>query len=208
MTVPPPHPSTVAPVRSRTRRLSRDLIAAGVVEVGFEGLTTTKLARHLGVTHGALYRHVGNREQLVHLGVDRLIAAIDWGPAGVGWRALTAGRAWRLWALLEEHPGLAQEMSALESAPSAAKRVQFDTATQLIGLGFTEDGAFLAADLVHDLVFDVHIRTAVILSVHGDDVDVTGSEWFSKKLEVVLDGIGVALAPRRPRRPRRPDAPA
>ena len=177
----------------KVRRLNREIIAAGVVDVGFDGLTITSLAEHLGVVHASLYRHVDSRDELVSLGVDHVVRSVDWDDGATAWRAYLEGQAWALWDLLERHPGLSAEMAVLESAPSALRSRQADVARRLVELGFAPDDAALATDTVYDLPFDVFIRSSVI-NVARSSSD-PGRARFAAKLDLVLAGIEVRLAP-------------
>lgn len=67
-------------------------------------------------------------------------------------------------------------------------------------LGFSPDNAFLAVDLVMDLAFDVAIRSHYYYAHTPRRDDETNTLYFLK-LDVVLDGIAVRLAP-PPRRDR------
>jgi AcrR family transcriptional regulator len=178
----------------KVRRLNREIIATGVVEVGFDALTITSLAEHLGVVHASLYRHVANRDELVALGVDRLLTQTAWHDEDdADWRAYLEGQAWTLWELLEAHPGLSTEMAVLESPPSALKARQAQVAAQLESLGFAPEDAALAVDTVYDLPFDVFIRSSVINQARAQQDP--GRDWFARKLDLVLAGIEVRLAP-------------
>ena len=179
----------------KVRRLNREIIATGVVEVGFDALTITSLAEHLGVVHASLYRHVANRDELVALGVDHLLAQVVWhdDDLDLDWRPYLEGQAWTLWGLLEAHPGLSSEMAVLESPPSALKARQAHVAARLEALGFVPEDAALAVDTVYDLPFDVFIRSAVINQARAQQDP--GRDWFARKLDLVLAGIEVRLAP-------------
>lgn len=193
MTSVQPDPSTVGGRRRKVRRLTRELIAEAVLEVGFDGLTVTAVAERLDVAHASLYRHVQGRDDLVAAGVERLLATAEWPELTGGWRVDLEAQAWLLWRLLEAHPGVAYETAVLERAPSAIQRCIELTAAHLCSLGFDDEGAALAADSVYDLVFDVFARTRLILADRPSDP--SGPYWFGRKLEVVLVGIEHLVAP-------------
>lgn len=189
----PPDPSTLGKPQRKVRRLTRDLIAEAVLQVGFENLTITAVADRLSVAHASLYRHVGSRDDLVVIGVERLLAMAEWPPATDQWRVDLEAQAWLLWRLLEGHPGLSHETAALERDPWPIHRRMELVTAHLGQLGFGAEEAELAVDLVYDLVFDVFSRTAFIMA--GSDDTEAGPYWFGRKLDVVLAGIERLLQP-------------
>ncbi|MEM9516820.1 MAG: TetR/AcrR family transcriptional regulator C-terminal domain-containing protein [Actinomycetota bacterium] len=185
---------SASPRRTRRRKTDREQIAAAALAVGFPDLTVEAVAAHLGVTHSTLYHHVENRDALLGLAVDRAVAAHPW-PAPTGaWQTDLAAVSQSMWALLVAHPGLARaSVGATDPGPSAGGRVE-QLVRRLVDVGFTVDDAILAVDTVIDLPVDVAIRAPT----HGHDVVADGPahQWFERKLDLVLAGIEVRLAPR------------
>ena len=61
-------PSRPAPKQARaiaTRRKLLEAAAASLCEVGCRGTTTTEVAQRAGVSQGALYKHFGNKQNLM-----------------------------------------------------------------------------------------------------------------------------------------------
>jgi AcrR family transcriptional regulator len=97
---------------SPRRTLTRErVVAAALTAISTDGaaaLTMRALATRLGVVPAALYRHVRNKEQLLDLVVDGVLAEVDCqtDPA-LAWTEQIKVLARRLRAVLEDHPGIA-----------------------------------------------------------------------------------------------------
>ena len=61
-----------APARGRPARVGSADIVAAAIEIGLARVTLTEVARRLGVTVPALYRHVRNRDEIVRLAAVEL----------------------------------------------------------------------------------------------------------------------------------------
>jgi len=72
------------------RRLDQAQIVDAALELldrdGLAGVTTRKLAEKLGIKSPSLYWHIRDREQLMDLLADRIVADAHWPPASAGWR--------------------------------------------------------------------------------------------------------------------------
>lgn len=219
----PAHPSTTAgPTRGRGRppKTSRQQVAREALQLGFSGLTFTRLARSLGVSEATLYSHTSDRSDLACAAFDVLVQEAPWpGPEGP-WREYLAQEARTMWDLYAADPALT--LAATQGPASPAAVTHFDTvATALMDKGFEDLDAVLAADTVLDLVQDVFLRAQQLLALRPDHapadaaapdwldamdprvravtVDALGSPrtWFDRKLAIVLDGIEAQLAPPR-----------
>jgi AcrR family transcriptional regulator len=79
---PIPEPKWRAPARRATPRVSldRDAIVDAALRVldreGADGLTMRRVAEELGTGAGALYWHLGNKEELLNLLIDRISSEI------------------------------------------------------------------------------------------------------------------------------------
>jgi AcrR family transcriptional regulator len=102
------------PIEDPDRRpqLTRERIVtealAVIAQDGVQALTMRSLAARLGVVPGALYHHVGNKQQLQDLLLDGVLAEIDFhtDPA-LAWTQHLKVLAHRLRQVLEAHPGVA-----------------------------------------------------------------------------------------------------
>src|SRR4029453_6340929 len=72
-----------APINDQDRRpqLTPQRVVAEALAViaqdGLQALTMRRLAARLGVVPGALYHHVGNKQQLQDLALDSVLAEVD-----------------------------------------------------------------------------------------------------------------------------------
>jgi AcrR family transcriptional regulator len=86
------------PRRGRPPQLSREQIISAALEADLETLTLRKLATRLGVTHGALYRWVSNRDELMDMVsgvlVERILPADE--PQAGEWRPWLRRLAWSM----------------------------------------------------------------------------------------------------------------
>ena len=103
-----------APINDQDRRhrLTRERVVAEALAViaqdGVQALTMRSLAARLGVVPGALYHHVGNKQQLQDLVLDSVLAEVDLDlDSSLGWTGQLKLLAHRLRAVLEDHPGVA-----------------------------------------------------------------------------------------------------
>ena len=91
-------PRQPGPGRGRPAQLSREQVVAAALQSNLDTLTVRELAARLGVTHGALYRWVANREELLDLIsdviVDRILPAGP--PRGSQWRGWLRRLAWSM----------------------------------------------------------------------------------------------------------------
>ena len=103
------------PTPSRTP-LSRDRVLAAAVELadadGLPAVSMRSLAGRLGVVPMALYKHVGDKEDLVDGMVDAVVAAYDVPAPGLPWQEATRSRILAARRSLLAHPWL---RAAIES---------------------------------------------------------------------------------------------
>ncbi|MGO1049562.1 TetR/AcrR family transcriptional regulator [Crossiella sp. CA198] len=201
-------------------RLSRDLIAEAVLGVGFEEVTVTAVAQRLSATHAALYRHVTDRDDLVRAAVERVADRAPQPELGPDWEQLLRGEAWVRWRIFTEYPGIRQAVAGLSWSTDPFGARSLPVVRHLISLGFPAEAALLATDVVIDMVdesavtavdtrrlgpaavgqriqdsfpdpeLDADLRR-IAFQAMVEDQDV----WFGNKLDVVLAGIRVTLAP-------------
>jgi TetR/AcrR family tetracycline transcriptional repressor len=103
-----------APMNDQDRRpkLTRERVVAEALAViaqdGAHALTMRSLATRLGVVPGALYHHVGNKQQLHDLVLDGVLAEVDVHlDPSQPWTEQLKVLAHRLRQVLERHPGVA-----------------------------------------------------------------------------------------------------
>jgi AcrR family transcriptional regulator len=98
--------------QDRRSQLTRERVVAEALAViakdGVQALTMRSLAARLGVTPGALYHHVRNKEQLHDLVLDDILAEVDCHlDPSLAWTGRLKVLAHRLRVVLEQHPGVA-----------------------------------------------------------------------------------------------------
>jgi AcrR family transcriptional regulator len=103
-----------APVDDPDRRpqLTRQRVVAEALAViaqdGVQAMSMRALAARLGVVPGALYHHVGNKQQLQDLVLDGVLAEVDFHTdPSLAWTEQLKILATRLRQVLEAHPGVA-----------------------------------------------------------------------------------------------------
>ncbi|GAA3234415.1 TetR/AcrR family transcriptional regulator C-terminal domain-containing protein [Pseudonocardia petroleophila] len=197
----PTEPGVAAPPWARSRAPATDravpepvltperIVGAAVRVADVEGLTAVSMRRvaaDLGVVPMALYRHVGDKDDLV---VRMLDAALgEWRPpvdAPAGWRPRVEVAVRALWAGFRRHPWLAHALSI--------------TRPQLIPAGMAYSEWVLSAldpHLEPTEAFDVHLMlinfvrgTAVGLESERDAEAASGldnEEWMAEQEPALL----------------------
>jgi AcrR family transcriptional regulator len=89
------------------KRLSRARVLEAAVtladEIGLEAFSMRGLAQELGVVPMALYKHVGNKDELLDGMVDIVFGEMRFPAAAEGWRATLRGRAITAREALKRH---------------------------------------------------------------------------------------------------------
>lgn len=193
----------------RPRATDRESVARAVAAVGFEELTFAEVAEQLDIGIATLHRYTRDRDDLVRLGIEHVLAAWDWPPLTGAWRDLLMAwghAAWQAWAA---YPGAAREAAA-GIVPAAMLNRTIDLAHCLVERGFDPADSLLAVDLVFGLAADSRraiearpeqgvVREATELLESRAELLITRAiaevaerdpqEWFTRKLNVLLDGI-------------------
>jgi AcrR family transcriptional regulator len=138
-----------APMNDQDRRpqLTRERVVAEALAViaqdGAQALTMRSLATRLGVVPGALYHHVGNKQQLQDLVLDGVLAEIDFDlDSSMPWAEQLKIVAHRLRQVLEQHPGIAAILKTRDplGPHSLALAEAFLSPLQTAGFGDREAG--------------------------------------------------------------------
>lgn len=198
-----------------TPRLSADLIADAVIEIGFDRASMSSVGRHLECSHGALYRHVGDLDSMLHLAVTRAIVRFEWPVLVDEWREVVWNevRAW--WSFCEQHPGFVTVLASGPGMPSPMSQRSVAVAVHLNRLGVSGDDALLIIDIVMDMVHDTFHRSgqrravidraltmsaaeldAHVASVPDDMLETMASTliddpwpWLERKLQLLMNGV-------------------
>jgi TetR/AcrR family tetracycline transcriptional repressor len=141
--------------RKRVRaQLSRDTIVDAALRVldreGAQGLSMRRIAEELGCGAGAIYWHVENKEQLIQLVFDRVIAELPLPePDSARWREQVKDAARAEREAMRRHPGIAElSFGRIPVGPNAMRYFEWHLALMRAG-GLSDSVAALAGDLMH-----------------------------------------------------------
>ncbi|MFI0421224.1 TetR/AcrR family transcriptional regulator [Spongiactinospora sp. 9N601] len=210
------------PKLGRPPQVGRESIVEAAVEVGFEELSMSAVARRLGVKHSTLYRYFPHKEALLAAAADRVVAGMDWPAARAGWRAYLRALAGTTFRMFTDHPGLALHVAAMRGGLVEFSRQGARAAAALVEAGMDAETAVLAQDLVNEQVLlyflagqradepataveeTAMLRRGMLDDVRGEAPEqvvdafervISGrpEDWFHRKIEVVLDGIAACF---------------
>jgi AcrR family transcriptional regulator len=146
-----------APIDDQDRRhqLTRERVVAEALAIiahdGAQALTMRGLAARLGVVPGALYHHVGNKQQLQDLVLDNVLAEVDLHlDPSLGWTEQLTVLAHRLRAVLEAHPGVAGILKTRDPLGPHSLALAEAFLSPLQAAGFADRQAGLAFFLLVD----------------------------------------------------------
>lgn len=135
---------------------TRDDAVDAALRIGVGTFTLARVARDLGVGTPALYRTISSRDDLLRACLDRLAAQIDLGDLTGAWPQVLRTCADRLWALLEDNPGLAQTLLTVPWAHQSFTPAVRVALRSLESGGLDRAAALLALDFVGDTVLGSH----------------------------------------------------
>src|SRR5215216_842986 len=145
------------PMNDQDRRpqLTRQRVVAEALAViaqdGAQALTMRSLAARLGVVPGALYHHVGNKQQLQGLVLDGVLAEIDFDlDSSIPWAEQLKLLAHRLRQVLEAHPGVAGILKTRDPLGPHSLALAEAFLAPLQAAGFADREAGLAFSLLVD----------------------------------------------------------
>jgi AcrR family transcriptional regulator len=141
--------------QDRRPRLTRQRVVAEaltvIAEDGAQALTMRRLAARLGVVPGALYHHVGNKQQLQDLVLDGVLAEVDFTvDPSLPWTEQLKVLAHRLRQVLEQHPGVAGLLKTRDPLGPHSLALAEAFLAPLHAAGFPDREAGLAFFLVVD----------------------------------------------------------
>jgi AcrR family transcriptional regulator len=142
------------PRKPRERvQLSRDVIVQAALRLldrdGSPGFSMRRLADELGVGAGAIYWHVENKEQLLQLVFDRVIADLSMPePDPKRWREQIKEAARDEREMMTRHPGIAQlSFGRIPLGPNAVRYTEWHLSILRAG-GLSDRVAALAGDML------------------------------------------------------------
>ncbi|WP_409466387.1 TetR/AcrR family transcriptional regulator C-terminal domain-containing protein [Amycolatopsis sp. GA6-003] len=108
--------------REREPELSRDRIVRVAVEIadadGLPAVSMRRIATELGAATMSLYRHVGDKDELVHLMADVVAGEEIRREPPVPWRACLEHTVRLLWTVCRRHPWVAEALSMTRPRPA------------------------------------------------------------------------------------------
>jgi AcrR family transcriptional regulator len=165
--------------------LTRESIVSAAVEVldeaGIEGLSMRRVAEHLGTGAASLYWHIADKEQLIHLVLDRVIGEIELPKADpTRWRDQIHEYAIEARTMFQRHRGVAlASLGRVPMGPNLIRVGEWALAV-LRGAGVPDRPAAWFADLIA-LVGTAQAVEDVMASAGGDRV-MAGMERYMAML--------------------------
>lgn len=137
----------------RPRLIDLDMILQAALELGVDNLSMHAVARRLGVSVAALYRHVNSREALLDACIDAGCARIEMPPTDLAWSEYLheTGLAFRQ-ALLAM-PGMSAYGMKIGPTTPAAFTIIDSSMSVLLQAGFDPAEAWDAFSIVVDHAF-------------------------------------------------------
>ncbi|GLW69782.1 GntR family transcriptional regulator [Kitasatospora phosalacinea] len=191
------------PVRPRERQVPRrpaseggltaERIVAAAVAVadaeGLEALSMRRVAAELDVATMSLYRHVPDKDGLLHRMMDLVFADVSFTPAqgDLGWRARLELAAHLLWDLFRAHPWLASALSVTRPQP-VANALPFG---EWVLSALAAEGLQVQDLLTAYLTLFTYVRgTALNLEMEATAEAATGQdaeEWMDQQEDVFME---------------------
>jgi TetR/AcrR family tetracycline transcriptional repressor len=197
-----PGPDTTRPPLQRA-----DIIEAALHHAAHHdlaGISVRDLARQLGVTPMALYRHVRDKDDILEAVADVLLARAGTPQMKRSWKRFLEAMAQSLRAVLTEHPEIAGLITRRPlTGPTARERLTV-AVSALQRAGFRRDQAVRAYAAVHTYTVGFCALEAGRRAHAGDGVDAAGGgvdeaaatiagfvtdEQFTFGLRALLDGL-------------------
>jgi AcrR family transcriptional regulator len=147
------------PERPRKAGLSAEQLAAAGIELadaeGLDAVSMSRVAKRLGYTTMAPYRHVRSKDELMALVVDVAVgeSAEEAEPGPAGWRGALERWSWDLLAVVRRHPWLLA--LPLSTMPFGPRRLAWlDRGLAALGdTGLSEDEKAAVVLLLNGYVF-------------------------------------------------------
>ncbi|ORM32172.1 TetR/AcrR family transcriptional regulator [Williamsia sp. 1135] len=203
----------------RPAQVDRAVILRAAGQLGFDSLTMTSLGKHLGVSHSTLYGHFASRDEIVLASIEDIFGGVQWPRFDGDWRPFLRATILQFWDVLNDHRGLAFELDSTRiSLPRGYAEFVGNLRGGLLDAEFLPLDAILTAEICAEQALAFHkftrdaqgrsltvgeyranLKDKPLDSLRGIDdrgrqgiaemVQIDPREWFSLKLDVVLDGI-------------------
>ncbi len=198
--------SGATPRRGRPPRLSRERIvetALALIDAhGLEAFTMRALATELGSDPMAVYRHFGNKAELLGAISDGLLADIGALEIDGDWRGEIVRLATHARSRLADHPGLAAVLVSAPLTPSSLT-VTAEGMAMLQSAGFTAEVAAAGIDALYSYVLGYALVEQAGRADPATEAPLppmatlSGAATFDLGLKILLDGLAAQLSPER-----------
>jgi AcrR family transcriptional regulator len=183
--------------RVRADRLDEQTIVDAALEIArhrMADLTMRAVSDKLQVSVGALYKHVGGRDELIALVVEKILSqAPPMSPdGGDGWLALRA-QVLGLGALIDQYPGLDEVVIAHSPNSPKANELRREGIAALTSQGLTADEAFRVYRAV------TYLWLGSRVAARGRQRNATDIDTFALALDILLTGLKQEIAESRQR---------
>ncbi len=173
--------------RVRTDRLDEQSIVDAALEIArhrMADLTMRSVSDKLQVSVGALYKHVGGRDDLVALVVEKILSqAPPISPeAGDGWLALRA-QVLGLSALVDRYPGLDEIVIAHSPNSPKANELRREGIAALVNQGLSDDEALRVYRAV------TYLWLGSRVAAQGRKRNTTDIDTFALAMDILLKGL-------------------
>ncbi|MFC6880406.1 MULTISPECIES: TetR/AcrR family transcriptional regulator [Actinomadura] len=190
---PAPMSVWIRPERARRDQptLTRDQIVDAALALldaeGLDGLSMRRLGTRLNSGATSVYWHVANKDELLELALDRVMAEVTVpAPEEGGWRAAAAGYARSLRAMIHRHPWTVTLFGSRPMIGPHATRVLDEVLTAFGAAGFTGFDLEYAWSLVVDYVIGAAGSES---SWAAHQTEATPQDWIAN-LGPYLDDVG------------------
>ena len=139
---------------ARQRQITKQQIVDASIAIGLSQLSMHRLAKNLGVSATALYRHVANREELIQLCCDHILLQLDFN-AQQPWQETLVDFAHQFRTLLLENHGAVDYLRHNQRLTTGSIRLTEHLIAPLHAAGFSADEAFTAYMMVYTHVTDM-----------------------------------------------------
>ena len=150
----------------RKPKVSRDQVLAAALEIADEGglaaVTMTNVGARLGVEAMSLYRHIGNKEEMLDGLVDRVYGEIEVPADATDWREALRRQAVSAHAVLNRHPWAIGVMES-RAQPGPANLGHHDAMVGILfRAGFDGPSAVRVYNLLDSYIYGFALQEATL----------------------------------------------
>jgi len=150
----------------RKPRVSRDQVLDAALEIADEGglaaVTMTNVGARLGVEAMSLYRHIGNKEEMLDGLVDRVYGEIEVPADATDWREALRRQAVSAHAVLRRHPWAIAVMES-RAQPGPANLGHHDAMVGILfRAGFDGPSAVRVYNLLDSYIYGFALQEATL----------------------------------------------